>query len=258
MPRLDLMLLPLLGGYVFLITFNLTKYSHKRIEKNRLLYDSLLVAFILLSIVYILDYTCIKYNGYAFKIGCNQMEPVNYYRSYVSTVIQDITIFNSYGFKQSLFAFLIAYPMAILLNKVKYFNENFSFDYAVNKYGTEFEKIIWEALGEHQDIDKLLMITTKGGKVYIGHIIKFSEPIGNAYIKIIPTFSGYRSKEDHNLVITTDYTKIITDAVENGEMAKRLTKIGVVVPMSEIMFISRFDIQVFGQFNPDDNTPNPG
>ena len=37
MPKLDLILLPLLGGYWFLRTLNYTKFYHQRVEKQRLL-----------------------------------------------------------------------------------------------------------------------------------------------------------------------------------------------------------------------------
>lgn len=41
MPRLDLIILPLIAGYVFLCTFNLTKYYNIRVDKQRLIFNSL-------------------------------------------------------------------------------------------------------------------------------------------------------------------------------------------------------------------------
>lgn len=42
MPRLDLIILPLLAGYIFLFTFNLTKFYNIRVDRQRLIFNSLL------------------------------------------------------------------------------------------------------------------------------------------------------------------------------------------------------------------------
>lgn len=172
MPRLDIILLPLLGGYFFLITFNYTKFYHKRIEKNRLIYNALVFAFVLTGLVYLADYIFFKFNTYYFEFCCIKTQPVNYYRNFVSLKIDEIIHFSKPGFKQSLIVFLISYPLALLLNKIKYFHKDFSFDYTLNKWGNEYEKLIWNTLGESDDLDKLLMITTKSNKVYIGQVTK--------------------------------------------------------------------------------------
>jgi hypothetical protein len=249
MPRLDIIILPLLGGYIFLITFNYTKFFHKRIEKNRLVYNALLVAFILIGFVYILDYLVFKNNNYYFSLGSIQSYTVKEIRNYFSNKIDEIIHFNLPGFKQSLIVFFIAYPLAIILNKFKYFKKEFSFDYTINKWGNEYEKLIWNTLGETNDLDKLLMVTIKSNKVYIGQITKLSEPIENTHIIIIPSLSGYREKETQKLIITIDYTDVIENASQYNETATLDRKLGVIIPFSEIVLISRFDYNIFGQFN---------
>jgi hypothetical protein len=249
MPRLDIILLPLLGGYIFLITFNYTKFYHKRIEKNRLIYNSLLFAFVLTGFVYIIDYLFIKGNEYYLEFLCLKSKSINSYRNLISTTIDNIIHFSKPGFKQSLLVFLISYPLAKALNFIKYFHKDFSFDYTLNKWGNEYEKIIWNTLGENEDLDKLLMITTKSNKVYIGQVTKLSEPIENTHIRILPSLSGYREKETQNLIITTNYTNIIQVASIEDNTEILDSKLGVIIPISEIILISRFDYQIFGQFN---------
>src|SRR5690606_41923285 len=75
----------------------------------------------------------------------------------------------------------------------------------IHKWGDDMEKLFWNSLISKNGVDKLLMVTTLSGKVYVGYINKISKPIGNAQITIIPNFSGYRDKEDHQFFITTDY-----------------------------------------------------
>ncbi len=249
MPRLDIILLPLLGGYIFLITFNYTRFYHKRIEKNRLIYNSLLTAFGLTGFVYLLDYFIFKNNNYYLKLCSFETSSIKEIRDYISVTIDEIMHFTKPGFKQSLFAFIISYPLALLLNKLKIFNKAFSFDYSIMKWGNEYEKLIWNTLGEADDLDKLLMVTTKSNKVYIGQITKLSEPMENTHIIIIPTLSGYREKETQKLIITTDYTNVIENASEDNETELLDNKLGVIIPFTEIVLISRFDFQIFGQFN---------
>ncbi|MFV0218682.1 hypothetical protein OBK23_03215 [Empedobacter falsenii] len=248
MPRLDIILLPLLGGYLFLITFNYTRFYHKRIEKNRLIYNSLLAAFGLIGIVYLTDYFILKNNEFYVSFCTYKSYTINEIRSYISKIIDDIMHISKPGFKQSLFAFIIAYPLAYLLNKIKYFSETFSFDYTITKWGNEYEKLIWNTLGEANDLDKLLMITTKSNKVYIGQVTKLSEPLENTHIIIIPTLSGYREKETQKLLITTDYTDVIENAAEDEKTQLLDNKLGVIIPFTEIVLISRFDFKIFGQF----------
>jgi len=164
MPRLDLILLPLLGGYIFLIFFNRTRFYHQRIEKNRLIYNSLFVAFILTALVYLIDYIFLKNNNYYLKVGKLQTREVSFYRNLFSIEIGNIIHFSTYGFKQSLIVLLISYPLAKFLNIFEKNKEDFSFDYTINKWGNEFDKIIWNSLGEKNDLDKLLMLTTKTNK----------------------------------------------------------------------------------------------
>ena len=249
MPRLDIILLPLLGGYLFLITFNYTKFYHKRIEKNRLIYNSLVVAFVFTGLVYFVDYLFFRFNNYYLQIGEFTTRSVAEWRNIISLEIDEIVHFSKPGFKQSLVVFLTSYPLALLLNKFKIFHKDFSFDYTLSKWGTEFEKLIWNTLGESDDLEKLLMITTKSNKVYIGQITKLSEPIENTHLRILPSLSGYREKETQQLFITTNYTTIIENASALGQTRVLDNKLGVIVPISEIVLISRFDHEIFGQFN---------
>lgn len=234
MPRLDLIILPLLSGYLFLITFNLTRFYHQRIEKQRLIFNSLVVAFFIAIIGYIIDFFVLKS---ALLID---------FRTSVSAFVSSLIGIEVPGLKHSIFFFAISYPLGKILNL--FFGRIFSFAYTVEKWGNQLDRLFWFSLNEKKDENKLLMLTTKSNKVYIGYVHRISEPIGETHITIIPNFSGYRSKEDLKLQITTQYTKLIEKLVKDGRTGE-IANLGIIIPVSEILTISKFDIEVFSSFN---------
>lgn len=237
MLRLDLIILPLLAGYIFLITFNITKFYHQRIEKQRLIFNSLVAAFFIAIIGYLSDHFLLKSD---FLI---------YYRNIVSNFVTEIIKIEVPGLKHSILFFLISYPLGIFLNC--FFWRKFSFAYTVEKWGNQLERLFWFSLNEKNDENKLLMLTTKSNKVYIGYVNKISEPIGETYITIIPNFSGFRNKENLKLEITTKYTDVIEKYVLANNAKEIDNKLGIILPVSEILIVSKFDSEVFGRLNDD-------
>lgn len=247
MPRLDLILLPLLGGYIFLVIFNITKYYHLRLERQKLIYNSLAAAVLLSIISYLTDYYILKSN---FSINCYLLKTRSLfeYRIDVSNWVDSVLNIKSIpGLKHSILTFVISYLLANFLNI--FFSRNFAFDYTIERWGNHLERLIWFSLTEKNDEDKLLMLTTKGNKVYVGYINKLSEPIGESYLTIIPNFSGFRNKDNLKLEITTTYTDVIEKYVLENRESEIGNKLGVVLPVSEILFVSRFDSEIFGRFN---------
>lgn len=252
MPRLDLILLPLLGGYIFLTTFSLTKYYHLRLEKQRLIYHSLVSAIFLALLAYLVDYYLLK-SSFSLCFFIIKTDSIVNYRNNFSQFI-DVLLNNRVtpGLKHSLLMFLISWPLAKILNI--FFSKTFAFDYTINKWGNKLEKLIWNSLREKNDGDKLLMITTKSNKVYIGYITELSEPLGEIYLTILPNFSGYRNKENLKIEITTKYTDVIKKYVEDNNAAEIDKKLGITIPVNEVLIISKFDNDIFGRFNSDVET----
>lgn len=173
---------------------------------------------------------------------------MNHYRNSLSIFVDDVLgTKDTLGVKHSILILLISYPLAKILNI--FISREFAFDYTIQRWGSQLDRIIWLSLTQKKEEDKLLMITTKGRKVYIGFISKLSEPIGESYITIIPNFSGFRHHDNLSLEITTNYTKVIRTYIERGKANLIDDKLGVVLPTSEILLISRFDSELFGQFN---------
>lgn len=102
-------------------------------------------------------------------------------------------------------------------------------------------------LREEYKSKRALAFTLDDGKVYIAQV--FAEPLQSpreAYVEILPRWSGYRHKETREVVRTRDYTKLL-EAVEaaaqtnaeQGRQALRLLR--VVVPFSRLVSIHGFD-----------------
>lgn len=230
MPKIDLLLLPLLGGYIFLITFYITRFYHQRIERQRLIFNSTIFGVILSILILWLDKYVFTPFIPAYDDFLKLLNPLKYS-----------------GLSESVFIFLAAYPLAKFLNIVIPKKKALSF--VVNKWGSDFEKIIWTSLLSKNDEEKLLMVTTKTNKVYIGFVNKISEPINHSHITIIPNFSGYRNKDTQELNITTSYLDVLSDFINNHQEKNIENKIGVIIPVSEVVLISKFSMEVFESFN---------
>ncbi|MEO4006539.1 hypothetical protein [Flavobacterium sp. CAU 1735] len=100
------------------------------------------------------------------------------------------------------------------------------------------------------------MITTKSNKVYIGYVTKISEPLGESHIRIIPNFSGYRNKDNLRIDITTIYTDVIKEYIKSNRKKEIDEKLGIIIPVNEILIVSKFDSDIFGRFNNSENDKN--
>jgi hypothetical protein len=231
MLKFDLLLLPLLGGYVFLITFKLTKFYHQRIERQRLIFNSLILAFFVSMIGLLFDEYLLKsFYLIDYRAFFSKLQPIKYS-----------------GLNHSILIFFISYPLAKLLNLI--ISDRYMLNYVVNKWGDEYEKLFWTSLQNKNDEDKLLMITTKTNKVYVGFVNRISEPIGDSHITVIPNFSGYRNKDTQEFIFTTDYISVLKYLIESNQENLIDEKMGVLIPKTEIILVSRFDYNVFNRFN---------
>jgi hypothetical protein len=110
------------------------------------------------------------------------------------------------------------------------------------------ELILLKALEEA----KLVSITLKSGKVYVGFISQnFFNPWSEVKsIKVIPVYSGYRDKEDYHIVFTTSYDTVIRYTVESDEIELDIEDFQTGIPISEIVTVNIFDPRVYEQFTP--------
>lgn len=174
MPNIDILfLLPLLGGYIFLTTFYLTKFQHSRVETQRLIFNSIIASIGLLFLAY--------YFGEKVFKNCFVC---------VRDLGRDLIPFKVRYFNLLLFSLLISYGLAKFLNWL--LPRNILMWYVIYRWGDEFERLYYESMNEESIGKKLIMITTDSNKVYVGYILRVSKPLLTQQIEIVPIVSGYR------------------------------------------------------------------
>lgn len=234
MVKFDLLLLPLVGGYLFLIMFYGTRFYHQRLDRQRLIFNSIIAA-IFLSLIGL-------YLNNLLKIDC-----LKCLKSLLSWLIP----IEYNGLRVSFYIFLLSIPLALLLNKT--IPKNRAYHFIINKWGDEYEKLFYSSVGDEYN---LLMITSKCGKVYVGYIINMSEPLKNSHITIIPSFSGYRDKETRVFKITTDYTDVLDSYFKDNKTQKLDDVVGITIPTSEIIIVTKFIPELFKGFVERENKPS--
>ncbi|MFK7004340.1 hypothetical protein BWK63_06845 [Flavobacterium covae] len=234
MIKFDLLLLPLVGGYVFLITFYLTKFYHQRIDRQRLIFNSV-IAGVLISVFGL-------YLNELLKLDCFVC-----FRKFFKFLIP----LKHKGLTVSFYIFLISYPIAKIANRI--FPDNFALYWIIQKWGDDYEKLFWDSVG---DENNLLMITTKSNKVYVGYLSNVSEPLKNSHITIIPSMSGYRDKETQVFKITTDYIDTLENYFKENKTNKIEDVIGMTIPTSEIIIVSKFIPELFKGFKEKEEVEN--
>jgi hypothetical protein len=233
MDKFNLLIIPIVGGYVFLITFKLTRFYHQKIEKQRLLFHSILVGgvigFLSLHLKEILD-------------SHRLTEVIRFLKIPIPSSLHGLGIY----FYIIVISCFIPLVLNVLLSLI--FGEAKVMSYIIKKWGDSYERLFWDSYPDSSDKkQKPVMLTTKNGKVYIGYISEVSSPLSNSHVTIIPSISGYRDRDTQTVIITTDYTGTIKKyIIDNG---KNLDIVGITIPVSEIILASKFSAKLFKKFN---------
>lgn len=102
---------------------------------------------------------------------------------------------------------------------------------------------LWRAM----TLGKLIQVTLKGRKVYIGSPLASSDPsIESRWLKLVPIASGYRDSESLSYIATTDYRSLfeeLADGAEGGRLPEGFDRadLGVLICWTEIVSITIYD-----------------
>ncbi len=220
----NLLLLPLLGGYIFVNKFNDTKYVALRQDGHRLIFLSAFAGVVTVGISRIVVLCILHYKP---EIGAAWRVYSPYPLSGTATG-----------------AFLIGCLAWIPLNKISPFSG--AIYHALEKHGNLLENLLNRALNERLHIQ----VTMDDGKVYVGWVsYQPNRPQSvETYIGILPIISGYRDTETKEVTYTTRYDNIY-EKLNSGEY-KDLSEEDFVkyLPISKINCTSVFDIDVYLHF----------
>ncbi len=97
---------------------------------------------------------------------------------------------------------------------------------------------------------KLVSITLKNSKVYVGFVWKLPDPTAKFEgVRLIPVLSGYRKNESRELVITTHYYSfvepIIKDMPKGADAIEQGLDVELVLPIDSIYSASYFDLVAY-------------
>lgn len=184
----NLFLLPLLGGFLFLRKWNLTKYHALRAEAERLLILASIVGLITLVIAFLVMRLS-QYVPYWPQVTAwwNHQVPFEYLGT-------------------SLFAFSLGALGHIPLNRLTSCSDDRAMDQMIEHDRLPLSRILKKAFDEN----KTVSVTMSSGKVYVGFVTHLLNPgLPITFIEILPTKSGYRDEKDKTVTFTTFYTNVL-------------------------------------------------
>lgn len=227
----NVLLLPLLGGYIFLTKWNRTRFDTKRYSGERLLFHAAAAGVVFLALSFI-----------AVRLLAS-FQP-QFYASWRAAVPFPDTG-TSFG------AFLIGLLVWIPLNWLMPLEQETR--RAITEWNDYLEVLLERALMETKQVS----VTVKTGKVYVGFVTSNFDPAyERKYIRILPMSSGYRDPTQQ-MVLTTDYAKVYAQIIRQDP---KLQTVGVddfqiVIPVAEIASANLFDPAAYEQFQAHSATP---
>jgi len=230
----NLLLLPVIVGYFILIYSHYFKYNTQRLAQNRIIFESVSVALIILIFGFILraitesvfpDFT----PWFIKKLKFFPIKKVDYFWTVV-------------------FSCLIAIVSLLLTNAYLFwkFKKFQLIGWAVDKNGDEIEKLFKQSAEEAL----FIQLTLKNDKVYIGYSEIIPIPQKTNYLTLTPILSGYRD-EKKQLHLTTDYFKVVDEFLEKlDNKEKEITlNTDVIIKQDEILTASIYEQNIFDKFN---------
>lgn len=183
----DLLLLPLLGGFIFIRLWNVTRYYIIRADKERLIFFASIAGLACLVFAFAAN----KLAAYYFPCKVGSFCLTEWWQNNIPFNYSDISVT----------AFLIGFLGWIPLNLI--WRRTRQIDRIINNDANPFELL----LKRSQDKSIAVSVTLISGKVYIGLIThKFNPAIPTQNISLLPLQSGYREEETKEMVLTTNYS----------------------------------------------------
>lgn len=230
----NLLLLPVIVGYFILIYSHYFKYNTQRLTQNRIIFESVSVAIIILTFGFLLraviEYLFPKLTP--CLISSLKFIPINKV-DYLWTIV----------FSCLTSIILVVSTNVYLLWRFRKFQ---LIGWAVDKNGDELEKLFKKSVDEAS----FIQVTLKNDKVYIGYSEIIPIPQKTNYLTLTPILSGYRD-DKKQLHITTDYFSVIDDFLKGLDNKETLITLNtdVIIKQDEILTAGIYEQAIFDKFN---------
>lgn len=224
----NLLLLPLLGGYIFVSNCNYTKFHLLRYDSNRLLIPATILSgtlLLMLAAASVAVLTIVFPESIVWWKRTS--ESTGLYFPYLGT---------------ALLAF--AYGCILWLPANTLYREQRAIERAIQHHRDPLEMLLYDAFIN----DSLLSLTLRNGKVYIGWLATLQAPGTAQRISILPLMSGYRQSENKTVVITTYYSSAyqrLLATPDAAQPARSIDNFIIVLPVAELLTANKFDPTLF-------------
>lgn len=234
--QLNLLILPLLGGFLFTSQLHLTSWYTARQNGERLIFVSAIAGVFLLLIARVI----VLFLAWAFPCIASDWKAFIPFQ-------HSGWAFGSFG---------LGIPIALLGNLI--FTKDRVLRLLMNQLQSDavtLERFFYEAVSSRRQV----MLTLKDGKVYVGFIREHPmhrRGAGGDYIRLMPTISGYRDPITKKVVFLTSYIKTYLELDKPGSKLKHIQfdDFAKLIPIAEVEIAGIFDPTAYETFEPSDAT----
>jgi hypothetical protein len=213
----NLLILPLLGGFLLVHIWHLSRFRSQRLEGYRLLFETAVAGVILVTIARIITYS-LAWSGVVSRVSLarwNEFAPIP---------------FSGTG----ALAFLLGVTVPFIANLV--FRRQKAQDWAIHHYGSNLLRLLHTAT----KYEMLISVTLDNRKVYVGFVITAPNLQSNdQYIQLLPLLSGYRDAADLRMKFTTNYAQVYPDVYQASKLDP--SDFVIIIPAASIRMANLYD-----------------
>ena len=221
----NLLILNLVAGYYLLTRSYYFKFEQQRLDRQRLIFESVLLGVGLTITSYLLRVIFEYVSPEIFNVVYNEL-PIK-------------TPFVGTSFCTIILSIVLAKGGNIILDKEKYIKK------AIKDVGNEFELLMKSSFTN----ENLLQFTLDNDKFYIAWVKELPTPSISNYVRVIPALSGYRNAEK-DLIFTSHYLSVYSEYIKEGIVTNiKELNTDLVIDLGNIVTVSNFDLEMYHRFN---------
>lgn len=285
-----LFFVPLLGGYLFANSWQLTKYRAAREDSQRLYFLAAFYGIFVAVCAFLICMALLARSSATIEHAGRVILDI----APLSLLEQDAKAPAPEAADAGLFTCFLAVSLiwgsalGIVLNKItaiaiavaewigRLAPEDSGPRKAMRRFARWLDPYLRAVRDRGDDIEYLLVrsvertmpiqVTLSTRKVYIGDVVELIEPQNERKtLRLLPLLSGYRDEVDFSIVFTTSYTDLYADALNpeavasSGTVPLKIEDFEVVVQLRDIVSINLFDVDTYLRHsqNGDDRPETP-
>lgn len=220
----NLLILPLIGGYYILTRCYIFKFHQQRLDRQRLIFESVFIGVSLMVGTYILR----------IIVELFALDLINVLYSY--------SPFNQKYFITSLSSVVFAIIFTHLYNKIS--EDEKWIKKSIVDVGNEFETLMKFSF----ENNSLIQFTLTNNKIYIAWVKELPIPSVSPYVRVIPAISGFRD-EQKRTEFTTHYLSVYSSYIKEGKI-KYIDELNtdLIIDITDIVTVSNFDPKMYKRF----------